>query len=108
MTNFKCLINKSIKFLRNNSGLSQEKFCIKCGLSPDNYRNLEYNRQMPQSTTIDKICSAFNITPIELLRLGLEKSDEALIDTINHKLEGLSEKQLRIISDFISVIKNYK
>ena len=108
MTNFQQLINNSIKFLRKQSGLSQEKFSERCGINTEGYRNLEYNRYTPQSTTIDKICSAFNITPIELLRLGLEKSDEALIDTINHKLEGLSDKQLRIISDFISVIKNYK
>ena len=107
MTNFQCLVNKSIKILRKNSRLSQEKFCTKCGISTDNYRNLEYNRQMPKSATIDKICEANNITPIELLKLGIEKSDESLIDEIMTKIEGLDEKNLKLLSDFITLLKQH-
>ena len=43
MTNFQELINKSIKELRKRTGLSQEKFSEKCGLSTDGYRNIEHN-----------------------------------------------------------------
>jgi len=105
MTKFQSLINKSIKTLRTRSNLSQEKFCSKCNISTDNYRNLEYNKQMPKSSTIDKICSSFNISPIELLKLGIDKADESMVDIILTKLDGLNKRELELISDFISLLK---
>lgn len=86
--------------------MTQEKFSEKCSLSTDNYRNLEYNRHSPRSNTIDKICTAFNLTPIELLRYGYKQSDS--IEPIKDSLVELSEAQLNIIKDFITLIRNYK
>ena len=105
MTDFQALINKSIKNLRLSLGMSQEKFSEKCGLSTDNYRNLEYNRHSPKSSTIDKICSTFDLTPFELLRYGIEKSNdtEQLIDL----LSGMSETQVNMVKDFITLLRKY-
>ena len=106
MTDFQALINNSIKKLRLSLDLTQEKFSEKCGLSTDNYRNLEYNRHSPKSSTVDKICSTFKITPIELLRYGMEKSNE--IEQIADSLSSMSDIQLSMLKDFIAVVRNYK
>ena len=106
MTDFQCLINKSIKNLRLSLNMSQEKFSELCGLSTDNYRNLEYNRHSPKSSTVDKICSTFNITPIELLRYGTEQPID--LDGIKDLLSGMSISQLNIVKDFISLVRKYK
>ena len=106
MTDFQALINKSIKNLRLSLGMSQEKFSEKCGLSTDNYRNLEYNRHSPKSSTVDKICSAFNLTPLELLRFGTEQPSDT--EQIVDSLSGLTNTQLDIVRDFIGLVRNYK
>lgn len=105
MTDFQELINKSIKNLRLSLGMSQEKFSEKCGLSTDNYRNLEYNRHSPKSSTIDKICTTFNITPLELLRYGTKQSNN--LEEITDLLMEMSDKQLAMIKDFIIVMRKY-
>lgn len=105
MTDFQALLNKSIKNLRLSLGISQEKFSEKCGLSTDNYRNLEYNRHSPKSSTIDKICSTFNISPMELLQYGMEQPCD--IEQITNSLGGMSETQLAMIKDFIVLVRNY-
>lgn len=105
MTDFQCLINKSIKNLRLALVMTQEKFSEKCGLSTDNYRNLEYNRHAPKSSTIDKICSTFNLTPLELLRYGAEQPDD--IEQITDSLVGLSDIQLNLVKDFIALMRKY-
>ena len=106
MTDFQALINKSIKNLRLSLGMSQEKFSEKCGLSTDNYRNLEYNRHSPKSSTIDKICSTFDLTPFELLRYGIEQSNDA--DQFIDLLTGMSETQINMVKDFIALVRKYK
>ena len=105
MTDFQVLINNSIKNLRLALGMTQEKFSEKCGLSTDNYRNLEYNRHAPKSSTIDKICSTFNLTPLELLRYGAEQPDD--IEQITDSLVGLSDIQLNLVKDFIALMRKY-
>lgn len=105
MTDFQALINNSIKNLRIHLSMSQEKFSEKCGINTDNFRNLEYNRHSPKSSTIDKICSTFNLTPIELLRFGIEQSDD--IQNITDSLVNLSDKQLNMVKDFIALVRNY-
>ena len=107
MTNFQLLINKSIKNLRIQTGLSQEKFSEKCGISTEGYRNLEHNRYSPQPATIDKICKTFNINPIELLEMGMSCSNKDIKQNIMTKLDGLNNKQLELVSDFITLIKSY-
>ena len=105
MTDFQCLINKSIKNLRLSKGLSQEKFSEMCGLSSDNYRNLEYNRHSPKSSTVDKICDTFNLTPVQLLRYG--EGQPSLDEQLTDALVGLSDEQTNLVKDFIGLIGKY-
>ena len=77
-----------------------------CGLSTDNYRNLEYNRHSPKSSTVDKICTTFNLTPLELLRYGTEQSGD--IEQITDLLRGVPEAQLNMVKDFITLVRRYK
>ncbi len=106
MTDFQELINKSIKNLRLSLDMTQEKFSEKCGLSTDNYRNLEYNRHAPKSSTIDKICTTFNLTPVELLRYGMAQSCD--IEQITDLLRGMPEPQLNMVKDFIALVRRYE
>lgn len=105
MTGFQELVNKSIKNLRLSLDMTQEKFSEKCGLSTDNYRNLEYNRHTPKSGTIDKICSTFNISPVDLLKYGAEQTNN--IESITDSLIGLSDTQFEMVKDFIKFIRKY-
>ena len=77
-----------------------------CGLSTANYRNLEYNRHSPKSSTVDKICTTFNLTPLELLRYGTEQSGD--IEQITDLLRGMPEAQLNMVKDFITLVRRYK
>ena len=77
-----------------------------CGLSTDNYRNLEYNRHSPKSSTVDKICTTFNLIPLELLRYGTEQSGD--IEQITDLLRGMPEAQLNMVKDFITLVRRYK
>lgn len=103
MTNFQELINTSIKVLRKRTGLSQEKFSEKCGLSVDGYRNIEHNRYTPKAVTIDKICAAFNITPIDLLQYAYPDNDRT--ELVTKRLIGLDDKQIDLLMNFIALLK---
>ena len=100
---YQYLVNIAIKNLRLKTGLSQEKFSEKCGISSDNYRNLEHNRHMPKAVTIDKICAAFNITPIDLLQYAYPDNDRA--ELVTKRLIGLDDKQIDLLMDFIALLK---
>ncbi len=107
MTDFQFLINNSIKQLRLSKNLSQEKFAEFCHLNTDNYRNIEYNRHTPKASTINKICDAFKITPVELLYFGIETSNSKTKEQIISSLNNLSEKQLKVLLDVIKTLKKY-
>ena len=104
MTDFQMLVNQSIKELRKRTGLSQDKFCEKCGINTNNYRNLEYNRHMPNPETINKICDTFKLTPIELIAISLNTTPVENINNLNSKIKGLDAKQINILSGFIDVL----
>ena len=103
MTDFQALINNAIKELRNKTGLSQEKFSEKCGLSTVGYRNIEYNRYTPKASTINKICKAFNLTPIDLLQMAYKENNR--IDIVTKRLIGLDDRQIDLVMDFIALLK---
>lgn len=107
MTDFQCLINRSIKNLRLHKGMTQEKFSELCGISSDNYRNIEYNRHTPKASTIDKICNACNITPLELLQLGTENKHDQHKEKVITSINTLTYKELEILMDCIHIIKKY-
>ena len=103
MNNYQKLINKSIKTLRLNHHLTQEAFAEKIGISIQGLSTIERNRYQPSAETIDKICAAFQISPVELLIDNSGTNDE-LINDINIKLKMCSRKKIKQISDIISII----
>lgn len=97
------LINTNIKELRLKHHLTQEEFAEKIGVSLQGVSNIERNRYQPTSKTIDNICKAFNITPVELLLIKSVNNQE-LIKNINTMLMACSNRKLKQIYDIISVL----
>ena len=61
------LISTKIKELRLKNNLTQEEFTEKIGLSLNGVSNIERCRYQPTAETIDKICDAFKISPLEFV-----------------------------------------
>lgn len=76
------LICTNIKKLRLKHDLTQEEFAEKIGLTINGVSNIERNKYQPTAETVDKICNAFDITPIELLSLKTNTNEEVLTDII--------------------------
>ena len=102
--NYQKLINTNIKNLRLMHNLTQENFAEKTGISVQGLSNIERNKYQPSSDTVDRICAAFNIHPIELLLCGDKNSNETLISDIIAKLKLCDNKQLSQISEIISIL----
>ena len=97
------LINSNIKALRQKYNLTQEEFSEKIGISLQGLSNIERNKYQPTAETVDKICKAFNITPIELLTTASESNENLMID-INSLLTNCTKKQLKQIYDIILIL----
>ena len=104
--NYQELINSNIKSLRLKNHLTQEEFAEKIGISLQGVSNIERNRYQPTAETIDKICKAFNIIPLELLTINSTKSNDT-IKNISSLLTKCSAQKLNQIYEIISIlIKN--
>lgn len=101
--NYQKLINFNIKELRLKHHLTQEEFAEKIGISIQGLSNIERNRYQPTAETIDRICSAFEITPAQLLITPLNTNEE-IIKNIVTLLSDCKPKKLRQIFDIITVI----
>lgn len=97
------LINSNIKELRLKHHLTQEEFAEKIGISLQGVSNIERNRYQPTADTIDKICSAFEITPAQLL-ITVSDTNEDIIKNIVTLLSNCKPKKLKQIYDIISVL----
>lgn len=97
------LINTNIKKLRLSNNLTQEEFSEKIGISIQGLSNIERNRYQPNAETIDKICSTFDITPVELLILSNMDNHE-IISNIVALLSQCSSRRLKKIYDIVSML----
>lgn len=97
------LINSNIRELRLKLHLTQEEFSERIGISLQGLSNIERNRYQPTADTVDKICSAFEITPAQLL-LTTSDTDEDLIKNIVTLLSNCKPKKLKQIYDIIQVL----
>lgn len=97
------LINTNIKNIRVSNNLTQEEFAEKIGISIQGLSNIERNRYQPSAETIDKICSAFNITPAELL-ITPNPQNEDILSNIITLLSQCSQRKLVKIYNIISLI----
>ena len=97
------LINMNIRELRLKNNLTQEEFAEKIGISIQGVSNIERNRYQPTADTIDKICSAFEITPAQLL-VVTPNNNEDIIKNIVTLLSNCKPKKLKQIYDIISIL----
>lgn len=97
------LINKNIKALRQKHHLTQEVFAERIGISLQGLSNIERNRYQPTAETIDKICKAFNLLPVQLL-LTTTNSNQEIIDNITNLLKSCSTQKLNKIYEIIKII----
>lgn len=97
------LISSRIKELRLRHSLTQEEFAEKIGISLNGLSNIERNRYQPNANTIDKICTAFKITPAELLIQNTTKNID-IINNINTLLSTCTPKTLKKIYDIILIM----
>ena len=101
--NYQKLINSNIRALRQRHNLTQEEFSEKIGISLQGLSNIERNRYQPTSETIDKICKAFEITPVELLIAPAETNKE-IIENIVNLLSTCTTRKLKKIYSIISIL----
>lgn len=100
---YQTLINDRIKNLRRSNNLTQEEFAEKIDISIQGLSNIERNRYQPTAETVDKICKAFKITPIELLSAA-EGENEDLIKEISILLSECSNSKLKKIYQVIKML----
>ena len=101
------LINYGIKRLREKLELTQEQFAEKIDVSNQGLSNLERNKYQPQSETIDKICKAFNVSPIDLLLDYPDKMDNnELLVQITSLLRTYSQKDLEKLYKVLIALKH--
>ncbi len=101
------LINNGIKRLREKTGLTQEQFAEKINLSTKGLSNLERNRYQPNPETVDMICKAFDIHPVDLLLEYPEALDSNdALKQINVILKTYSKEELNKLLKVLSVLKD--
>lgn len=115
----KPLLGKKILALREENGLTQTQLADKAGLSTGFIGQLEQGKVQPSLRTLEQISSALEVSPChflseedsltELLRL-LSPEIRALLTepqvyTVLRSLRQCNEKELRLILDFIALIK---
>lgn len=103
--NYKKLLSSSIKRLREKHELTQDKFAERVGLTTEGIRNIEQSKSTPTAKTIDTICSAFDITPFELLIPPTPEDEQKLILSIIQRLKLFNKDKLKFISGVIDLMK---
>lgn len=108
--NFSC--GNRIKQLRTDRSLSQERLALNAGITPAYLGLLERGKKNATVLTIEKICSAMNISLAEFFSDATEKSDSMANDTINQvalQLSNLSENEkqafLQITKQIVNLIE---
>jgi transcriptional regulator with XRE-family HTH domain len=65
-----------VRKLRQQSGISQEKFALKIGMDRTYYASVESGRRNISLVNIDKIAKGFELTLSELFQFGSEENDD--------------------------------
>lgn len=101
-------INLGIKQLRAEHNLTQEKFAESIGVTVEAVRNLERNRHAPTGKTIDSICQAFNIRPVDLLLDKNPDENSKIKKLICDKINSSTTEELQMINELVDIVrKNY-
>ena len=98
------LITDGIKRVRFQQKLTQEQFAERIDMSVQGYRNIEHNRYLPTAETIDKICTVFKITPVELLLPEPQSDLDSIRYIIDVKFKNCQLEKLMRINNTIDLL----
>lgn len=87
-------IGRKIERLRKERNMSQYQLAMDAGLSTSYIPDLEKGLKCPTVETLDSICYALHITLGEFFVNSVEMLS-------HNKLESLSEKQKKLLNDFL-------
>ena len=89
---------------RKELNLTQEALTNLTNISTNQLSNLENNRSVPTVETIMKLSEAFRVTPDYFLLGIAKKMDGTPLNAIAQKALLCTERQQKLIYDFISLI----
>ena len=79
-------LDKKMKTLRSNAGLSQKDMAAKLGLSVPSYSNYENGYSEPPVETLQKFCEILNINLGDLLGFNVSSNNKANLRTYSDVL----------------------
>jgi len=94
MSEFKKSFGANLKSLRKERGITQERLSEMIDVHPQQVSKIETGTYFPSAGTIEKICSALNITPGALFDFDRVKDEEFLnkLNEIISETEELTKK----------------
>lgn len=93
------MIAEKIKLLRENSGLSQKALADKLGITRSSVNTWELGISVPSTQYIVELATLFKVSTDYLLNVNNKNA----ID-----IDGLSEKEVKIILELITYFKTKK
>ena len=84
--------------------LTRQEFADAINMSIQGYRNIEHNRYMPTPETINRICTVFKKSPIDLLLQNENKDLSEIKKIINIKLQKCNKKKLLQINSIVDLL----
>ena len=102
-TNYKKL-GIRIKAVRESKKLTQEQLAEITGLTNNYISNIERNHSKPSIETLLRICNALEVTPDYILMESIYVSKEYIMDEIANKLKKCTNRDIQLISGFISLL----
>ena len=97
-------LGQRIRTIRENNKLTQETLAEMTDLSNNYISNIERNESIPSLQTLVKICSVLRVTPDYVLLDSIYTAKEYLKDDIAKKLMKCSDKNVRLVEKFISLL----
>ena len=102
-------VGNRIKTLRQKLGLSNNKLATLAGLSQPVMNRLENNERSADIETLEKICSALNITLIDFLKDSDNCEPLVLTPELKDLINGaknLTPEQLQKLNEFLKTFFN--
>lgn len=91
------LLGEKIKMLRKSANYTQETFCEKIGIEPQNLSRIERGLNYPSLATFIKISEVLEIKPNDLLDTEYLNDDEYLEDRIYNMVKQRTPYDKKLI-----------
>jgi transcriptional regulator with XRE-family HTH domain len=92
----------NIKLWRKKSGLSQEKLAALCETAPAYIRQIEIGNRCPSLKYLEKIATALNIAPWQLLYEDATREGETAFEDFSGKKREVKKELMTNLSKAIS------